>query len=349
MKILIVGIGLNHHIGSFFDRALTQLEIPHRMVDEWNYFGGLSWSPVEKIWRRFFSRPLHYHKFNDDLGKITAEYLPDVILVTQGLYINPRTIKKIKNSQKTLFINYATDDPFNTQISTSDLVDSIPLYDLYACTKRRIMEDIEINGCDQVTFIPFGYDPSVHYPQSLTGELEINRFSSDITFIGGADQDRIPIMQALIQDQNINLHLYGIYWDRVKELRKNYHGFAYGEIFRKAYSGTKIGLCLVRRANRDGHAMRTFEIPACGTFMLAERTEEHQEFFCENQEAVFFSDVGELLDKFHYYKKHDTERRKIAEAGKQKILRGKFTYLDRIVDLLKAIDYPWVSKHDNSM
>lgn len=335
---MLVGIGLTHHVGSFFDRALTQLEIPHLFVDEWRYFGGLSRSASQKIWRRIFSRPIQYQKFNNDLLKIAIDYCPDVILITQGLYISPKTIIKIKNTQKSIFINYATDDPFNNQISTSDLLSCIPLYDLYACTKRRIMEDVEKSGCKNVAYVPFGYDPSVHFPQSLNGDSDIKRFSSDIIFIGGADMDRIPIMQSLIQDPSINLHLYGIYWKRIKELRKHYHGFAYNDVFRKAHSGTKIGLCLVRRANRDGHAMRTFEIPACGTFMLAEKTEEHQELFLEDKEAVFFSDVGELKDKFYFYKDHVMERKKIAEAGRCKIRRGKFTYRDRLIEILKKVN-----------
>ena len=32
----------------------------------------------------------------------------------------------------------------------------------------------------------------------------------------------------------------------------------------KGISGARIALCLVRRSNRDGHCMRTFEVPAAG-------------------------------------------------------------------------------------
>ena len=48
----------------------------------------------------------------------------------------------------------------------------------------------------------------------------------------------------------------------------------------------KVNLCLVRRAKRDGHVMRSFEIAAVGGCMLAQDTDEHREIFGPEGEAV---------------------------------------------------------------
>ena len=95
---------------------------------------------------------------------------------------------------------------------------------------------------------------------------------------------------------------------------------------------------LVRRANRDGHVMRTFEVPACAGFLLAERTAEHQEMFEEGREMAFFDSPEELLEKTRYYLAHDAERRRLAEAAHRKVTTGGHTYRDRLVEILRAVD-----------
>ena len=48
---------------------------------------------------------------------------------------------------------------------------------------------------------------------------------------------------------------------------------------RAASASAKVCLCLVRRANRDGHTMRSFEAAAIGGCILAEDTADHREIF----------------------------------------------------------------------
>jgi len=340
MRVLVVGNGASHHIGAFFCNALRELGHEHLLVDEQQY-----WRLDRSVTRRIAyhvlrGRPLGFHKFNRDLQDAVAAFRPDVVLVTKGAYILPKTLKSIRQASNAVLINYATDDPFNRASNTSYLVEAIHCYDFYMCTKRAIQEDIRRAGCPRVIYVPFGYEPSLHFPETPRTADEAQAYASDVVFIGGADADRAPFFETLLNGiPGLRLRLYGGYWHRYQHLRPYHRGTALGRDFRLALSCTKVAPCLVRRSNRDGHVMRSFEVPACGAFMLAERTEEHVELFQEGKEAAYFSSPGELVEQTRYYLANRDERETIARNGLRMVRTGQHTYksrIQRILDLVKA-------------
>jgi glycosyltransferase involved in cell wall biosynthesis len=339
MKILLIGNGLFYHIGAFFRQALEELGYEYYFVDEERFLAPLRHSLIHKIaYRLLGKRPLTYWALNREVLNVAQQFRPQIVLIIKGAYIRPETLIFIKKKINAILVNYATDDPFNPINSTRDLINSIAFYDLYACTKRAIMDDVKRAGCPNVVYVPFGYMPSLHFPEKPKIAEEKIRFSSDVVFIGGCDKDRAVIFEALIHAlPDVQLALYGGYWNRFPQFRPYYRGFALGRDFRLALGGAKIALNLVRKANRDGHVMRTFEIPACGAFMLAERTEEHLEFFEEDKEAVYFSSIDELVDKLRYYLHHDNKRVQIAERGYKRVTLNKHTYKDRLQQILNLL------------
>jgi spore maturation protein CgeB len=153
-------------------------------------------------------------------------------------------------------------------------------------------------------------------------------------FAGGCDRDRVPYIAALDR-AGLRVGLYGSYWERHAETRKLTRGQLPVEQLPKAIAGGKVCLCLVRRANRDGHAMRSFEVPAMGGCMLTEDTEEHREMFGAEGEAVlYFRTMEEMIGKARWLVEHDSERRRLAQAARSRIVLGKHTYGDRLRQIL---------------
>jgi hypothetical protein len=336
-RMLLVDTTLYAPVSPFFVEPARASGYETLFIDEASYLRPLETSLLHKVGYRLLQRrPLTRWRYNRDLLAAVRRFAPETLIAVKGAFIMPSTLQRIKEETGAVLINYATDDPFNKANATPDLVAGIPHYDLYACTKRAIMDDVRRAGGRNVTYTMFGYNPAVHFPEAPATADETARFRSDVALVGGADPDRLRDLEPLIAASDIDVALYGGYWTQDSRFGARARGFARGRDYRLALAGARIGLCLVRRANRDGHAMRSFEIPACGTFMLAERTAEHRALFREDQDAVFFGTADELLEKVRHYLAHEDDRRRIAHAGYVRVTAGGHTYQDRLTEIMEA-------------
>jgi hypothetical protein len=181
-----------------------------------------------------------------------------------------------------------------------------------------------------VSYLPFAYAPSKHL---ANGAHPVDP-AADVIFAGGADPDRVPPIAALIA-AGFRLALYGGYWKRYPETRRYDLGHADLPTLRQAVTAAKIALCLVRRANRDGHVMRTYELPAMGACLLTEDTAEHREIFgAEGDAVLYFASIPEMIEKARWLVGHDAERHQLAVNAHVRITGGRNTYRDRLAAML---------------
>jgi hypothetical protein len=128
-----------------------------------------------------------------------------------------------------------------------------------------------------------------------------------------------------LSKEGLDLKIWGPDWEY--HARRDAHlrsfvkgGPVWGHDYVKALGGACIGLGLLSKYCPDQFTTRSFEIPAAGTMLLAERTDEHSELFQEGTEAEFFSSYEELVDKLHFYSKNESARALIAKHGRQRAL-----------------------------
>ena len=133
---------------------------------------------------------------------------------------------------------------------------------------------------------------------------------------------------------------------RVKEWATSHHNAflrvedraLFGDDYAKAICSFSINLCFLRKLNRDLQTTRSIEIPACGAFMLAERTAEHRRLLDEGVEAEFFDNRDELLSKCRHYLSHEEERVRIAAVGRQRCVQSHYSYDDQLQGVLKGLE-----------
>ena len=95
-------------------------------------------------------------------------------------------------------------------------------------------------------------------------------------------------------------------------------GELYNEEYRSAIWRSKINLSFLTHSNADEFVHKSFEIAACGGFLLAERTPGHLERFLEGEEAVFFNGYDELIAQVRRYLPDEAVRNRIALAGQRR-------------------------------
>jgi spore maturation protein CgeB len=110
----------------------------------------------------------------------------------------------------------------------------------------------------------------------------------------------------------------------------------------KAIGASLINLSIMseRRegaSSGDRISSRTFILPACGAFVIHERTDEVLALFREDQEIVCYSDVEELVAKVDHYLLDPEARERIARQG-MAVVRASHSWDHRIQDILTHHD-----------
>jgi spore maturation protein CgeB len=279
-------------------------------------------------------------KMNKDIIRNAILFLPDVVWFDKALLISPETLHALKKINSNPFIiHFSPDDMFNPDNQSRYFMSSIGSYDLHVTGKSYNIPELKEVGAKDVFFMNKAYDPETHRPVILSPK-EQKEYGADIGFIGTFEKERSESIKEIAK-AGFNVRIWGPGWE-CKDAPQhtnilNEKRALWGDEYTKVICATKINLCFLRKVNRDKQTARSIEIPACGGFMLAERTDEHLALFEENKEAVFFSTNKELIDKIEYYLKHQDELARIALAGHKKCIEGKYSNKERMALLFSYL------------
>lgn len=262
----------------------------------------------------------------------SCETIRPAILLSTGMSGPERRELEAIRRLGTVIINYSTDDPWNRNLASKWHFDSLPDYDLVFTPRRANVDDLRRIGCANVRYLPFGYDPEVFNSPANAQE----HGAPDVLFVGTADRDRAEFMRGFAES-GLRLALVGGYWDRFPGLRRYALGVKSPREICALSAAAKVNLCLVRRANRDGHVMRSFEIPAIGGCMIAEDTAEHRDIFGADGDCVrYFTDRQSAAELAKRLIEAPAERWRMAAALHNRVANEANTYRARLATMLQA-------------
>ncbi len=287
-----------------------------------------------RVRRRLFGDP-DDSQLNHRLLAHPGTLVPDVVWVDKGLTVEPGTLRSLRQRwPRAIQVNYSGDDMFNPHNQTRAWRACLPLYDVFATTNGLNVPELQAAGARDVLRVDKGYSPAIHRPHAVTPELRA-RFGGDVGFVGWHEGARERSIRFLAR-HGVPVRVWGPWsrWRATSNLRVEGRPL-WDDDFARALSAFRINLGFLRRVNRDQHTSRSVQIPACGGFLLAERTAEHLRLFREDVEAVFFSDDRELLAKAQYYLAHEDERARIAAAGRQRCIEDGYDHDSRLDSILR--------------
>jgi spore maturation protein CgeB len=338
-KVLIVQGAYGEAYEPAWLRALQENGIDVRMFSAHEHtLTGLA----GRIERRVLWGPGIY-RLHSRLLNFVKEYKPDVTLLYQGHYYDNAFIKRLR--ELTFVTGYHNDDPFGPQqhmLRYRHLKRAISSYDGFHIYRTINVADIHKLGQKNASLLMPYFLPWVDFPRLDAKSNE--RWQCDVVYAGHAENDYrgTCISLAVRAGHTVRVYGEGRYWNLIlpDDVLKELPLIApiFGDGYRYALSGAKIAACFFSKVNRDVYTRRSFEIPACGTFLLSERTDEMRQIYREGVEADYFSSPEEFISKVEYYLRMDAVRERIAAAGYHRVTTGGHDVYSRMHQWLADVN-----------
>lgn len=320
---------------------------------------------LSRQWQRRLSRGSIVRAINRSVLEQAQAFRPDLVWADKQEYLPASTVESLR-SHGALTVHFTPDPYFTLSWKQTTLqTEALKVFDVLATCKSYERQHYEALGKPLID-LPLGYCDEVHRPLASSD----HRWHAAVGFLGGWEprrQQLIAAVASVLPPALGGVKIWGGHW---KFLRTGKAGLrqrlilnqlagpehyrverqpwidpclqgdeVYGDDYARALSGSRIGLGFLRQVCPDQHTTRSFEIPACGSLLLADRTAEHQQFFEEGKEAEFFSCQAELVDKARFYASHDSARSRIAAAGLLRCQRSGYSYLERMRGALQDLGF----------
>lgn len=274
--------------------------------------------------------PANYIK-NAKLIHAAEKFRPQMILLSGGTTeIFPSSLRLIKKKFACKIYLMSGVNPAYAATRTEKLMVKQLLIDLVVENDRAYAKSWEKLGVKSQVLPISSVNPMLHKKINLKTS-EKKEFGCGVCFIGTLNKDRQKI---LVNLSEFDLKIWGDIPFSEKldaRLKPLYLGYAHDEKMVKIFNAAKIVLNFQPKDMNPGGNMRSFEIPGCCAFQLANSMDTS--WFVPGREIVLFKDLKDLREKIKYYLQHDMERIKIARSGYQKA-RKYHTYEKHFSKLL---------------
>lgn len=251
----------------------------------------------------------------------------DAVWVDKGVWIDPATLSELRAASCKKFAVHYTPDAQLFDNHSRYFAKSVSIYDLLVTTKPFEIDAYKAIGAREVLLVMQGFGPQ--FTRDASTKILSPELNSEVCFIGHCQKHYARRLKAASTATD-GLRIWGPRWLRYAR----FHPWArpnvasdglWGDCYPLALRSAKIALGLLSKFIPETTTTRTFEIPATGTFLLAERNDDHLSLFEEGKEAEYFSSDLEMCDKIRFYLSNRDARQDIAQLGRERCLKSGYS------------------------
>lgn len=281
-------------------------------------------------------------RMNADALRLAQQHQVDAVWFDKPLFIHAGTLRELR-ARGIATIDYMIDNPFGPRRDPGFrlYVKTISEYDVHVQQRDISVAAYLEHGARHVVKVQTAFEPSVHLaPPEGWSDRDRTR---EVSFIGTPYDERPQFLTDLWRKHRLPVIISGPrIWkkklapDALSTLYPQ-EGELYDAEYREGVWRSKINLSFLTHGNQDEYAHKSFEIAACGGFLLAERSAGHSARFKEDEEAVFFSTIEECAEKCRYYLQNETVRERIAAAGHRRAIASGYDNDTQLAKVLNVV------------
>ncbi len=350
-KVLVIGPLNTGALAESYARAFERLGMEVVRFDSEVALRQASRFAGNRILRRAM-RSYLWNAVNREASEVAQRVQPALIFAVKCSFFHPETIREIRKSTGSPFVNHYPDHPYigirwNPREASAlrrDLIEVFREYSIVWMWERNLMDRLRSDGVE-AKYLPFAVDPELFRPQSQLNDeglhCDVCKVTHDVAFVATYSRSRCAEVAAIRRHK---VAIWGSNWPAKWRRLSGQHrvhppvwGSAVGNIMAKA----AVSLNVLNAENLGGPNMRTFEIPGSGGVMLARYSREQHAFFPEGDAALYYRSPDQIDAKIDELLRDRDLRERIRRNAVQ--LAAAQTYDVRAATVLRACGLPFSS------
>jgi spore maturation protein CgeB len=340
-KVLVIGTTSEGALPESYARAFERLGMEVVRYDFEQAIMRASQFTGNRIVRRVL-RPVLWNKVNREAAEVALRIRPALIFGVKCSFLHPETVRHIRKAVGVPFVNHYPDhpyigvrwDPREASALRRDLIEVLRQYSIVFMWEQGLVERLQRDGVE-AKYLPFAVDPELCKPHVGDEKLRCDACNviHDVAFVATYTRFRCVEVAAV---RRHTVAIWGNNWPRKWRTllgQHRVHAPVWGSSVGDIYARAAVSLNVLNAENLGGPNMRTFEVPGSGGVMLARYSAAQDEFFPENEAAIYYRSPGEMDDKIEWMLRDHELRSRIRKNAAR--LAAAQTYDVRAVQVLR--------------